>query len=100
MPVKPVIHVGVDASWRDTGALEWALQESLLRHEPLQVVHVIEDRLRQEPGWDPAAADDASMDLVGEVQKHLDESPGALDHESDLVVGSPPSIQPLPDLVA
>ncbi|MDX6234805.1 MAG: hypothetical protein QOH68_3926 [Nocardioidaceae bacterium] len=28
MTVKPVIHVGVDGSWRDTGALEWALLEA------------------------------------------------------------------------
>jgi hypothetical protein len=43
MTVKPVIHVGVDGSWRDTGALERALLESLLRREPLQVVHVLEE---------------------------------------------------------
>ncbi|NIK59133.1 universal stress protein [Kribbella shirazensis] len=87
--VKPVIHVGVDASWRDTGALEWALQESLLRREPLQVVHVIEDKPRHAPGWEPAAVDDASMELVNEVQEYLDESPGTLDNEADLMVGQP-----------
>ena len=89
MTVKPVIHVGVDGSWRDTGALEWALQESLLRHEPLQVVHVLEDKLRHARGWEPNAVDDSSMELLGEVQKFLDESPGSLDHEADLVVGPP-----------
>ncbi|MEV0804529.1 universal stress protein [Kribbella sp. NPDC050281] len=89
MPVRPVIHVGVDGSWRDTGALEWALQESLLRHEPLQVVHVIEGKLRHLSGWDPDVVDDSSMEIVSEVQKHLDESPGSLDHEADLVVGPP-----------
>jgi nucleotide-binding universal stress UspA family protein len=89
MTVKPVIHVGVDGSWRDTGALEWALQESLLRHEPLQAVHVIERKLRHAPGWDLDVADDSSMEIVSEVQKQLDESPGSLDHEADLVVGPP-----------
>lgn len=89
MTVKPVIHVGVDGSWRDTGALEWALQESLLRHEPLQVVHVLEDKLRHARGWEPNAVDDSSMELLGEVQKFLEESPGSLDHEADLVVGPP-----------
>jgi nucleotide-binding universal stress UspA family protein len=89
MTVKPVIHVGVDGSWRDTGALEWALQESLLRHEPLQVVHVLEDKLRHARDWEPNAVDDSSMELLGEVQKFLDESPGSLDHEADLVVGPP-----------
>jgi len=43
----PVIHVGFDNSWRDTGALEWALQEASLRHEPLRAVHVIDDSLRR-----------------------------------------------------
>ncbi|MER7246887.1 universal stress protein [Kribbella sp. NPDC000426] len=89
MTVKPVIHVGVDGSWRDTGALEWALQESLLRQEPLQVVHVIEEQVRQAPGWEPDAVDDASTDLVNDVQKFLDESPDALDHEAGLMVGPP-----------
>jgi nucleotide-binding universal stress UspA family protein len=89
MAVKPVIHVGVDGSWRDTGALEWALQESLLRREPLQVVHVIDEKLRHVPGWEPDEVNDASMELVNEVQKYLDESPGTLDHEADLMVGPP-----------
>jgi nucleotide-binding universal stress UspA family protein len=86
---KPVIHVGVDGSWRDTGALEWALLESLLRHEPLQAVHVIEDKTRHVRGWEPDVMDDSSMELVSEVQTYLDESPGSLDHEVDLVVGPP-----------
>ncbi|MFI5696398.1 universal stress protein [Kribbella sp. NPDC051586] len=89
MNVKPVIHVGVDGSWRDTGALEWALQESLLRQEPLQVMHVIDEQGRHAPGWDPDAVDDASTELVNDVQKFLDESPDALDHEAELMVGPP-----------
>ncbi|WP_371402634.1 universal stress protein [Kribbella sp. NBC_00662] len=89
MTTKPVIHVGVDGSWRDTGALEWALQESLLRQEPLQVVHVIDDKVRYVPGWEPDLIDDAAMELVNEVQKHLDESPGDLDHGAELIVGPP-----------
>ncbi|WP_406047142.1 universal stress protein [Kribbella sp. NBC_00889] len=70
MTVQPVIHVGVDGSWRDTGALEWALQESLLRHEPLRAVHVIDEQLRHVPGWEPAAVDEASIGLVNDVQKY------------------------------
>ena len=90
MTVKPVIHVGVDGSWRDTGALEWALQECLLRREPLHAVHVIEEKLRRAPGWEPDAVDDASMELVDQVQKYLDESAGRLDHEADLRAGHQP----------
>ncbi|MGW7681574.1 universal stress protein [Kribbella sp. NPDC054772] len=89
MTVKPVIHVGVDRSWRDTGALEWALQEALLRQEPLQVVHVIDEQLRRVPGWDPELVDDAAMDLVNDIEKYFDETPDAPDHEMDLTVGPP-----------
>ncbi len=89
MTVKPVIHVGVDGAWRETGALEWALQESLLRQESLQVVHVIDEKLRHVPGWEGDAVDDASMELVNDVQKYLDESPDAQDNEADLMVGPP-----------
>ncbi len=89
MTVKPVIHVGVDGSWRDTGALEWALQESLLRREPLQAVHVIDEQLRHVPGWEPDLVDDQAMELVNDVQKYLDESPNPLDNEANLMVGPP-----------
>lgn len=89
MIVKPVIHVGVEGSWRDTGALEWAVQESLLRHEPLQAVHVIDEQLRHVPGWEPDLVDDEAMELVNDVQKYLDDSSAGLDNEADLMVGPP-----------
>ncbi|MEV0283531.1 universal stress protein [Kribbella sp. NPDC050820] len=44
MTPKPVIHVGVDDSRRNTGALEWALRESTLRQEPLQELYVVEEK--------------------------------------------------------
>ena len=89
MMTKSVIHVGVDGSWRDTGALEWALQESLLRREPLRAVHVIEEKLRHAPYWEPTVIDDAAMKLVDDVQRNLDDHADSLDHEMDLVVGPP-----------
>lgn len=89
MTGRPGVCVGVDGSWRDTGALEWALLESLLRQEPLHAVHVIEGKVRHATGWKPNDIDDSSLDLVGEVQKYLDESAGSLDHEADLVIGQP-----------
>jgi nucleotide-binding universal stress UspA family protein len=89
MTTKPVIHVGVDGAWRDSGALEWALQESLLRHEPLEAVYVIDDKLRSSSYWQPTVVDDAAMELVKDVQKDLDARPGSLDHEMDLIAGPP-----------
>lgn len=88
MTVRPVIHVGVDSSWRDTGALEWALQESLLRREPLQVVHVIEEK-GHAPGLEQNAVEDASTELVHDVQNYLDASSGTFDDEAGLLVGPP-----------
>ncbi|TWD84660.1 nucleotide-binding universal stress UspA family protein [Kribbella amoyensis] len=89
MTVEPVIHVGIEGSWRETGALEWALQESLLRREPLRAVHVIDQRIRQSPSWQPTQAEDAAIGLVTAVQQYLDEIPGEFDLETDLAVGPP-----------
>src|SRR5262249_6556139 len=38
---EPVM-VGVDGSWRQTGAVEWALDEALRTGAPLQVLHVVD----------------------------------------------------------
>ncbi|TCM50567.1 universal stress protein [Kribbella sp. VKM Ac-2568] len=89
MSREPVIHVGVDGSWRDTGALEWALQESLFRRVPLRAVHVIEEKLRHSPYWQPTVIDDAATDLVQEVQQKMKSQDDLLDHGADLVVGPP-----------
>jgi hypothetical protein len=51
MTGKRVIHVGVDGSWRESGALEWALQQAELRHEPLRALHVTDEAVRGTPYW-------------------------------------------------
>jgi nucleotide-binding universal stress UspA family protein len=89
MTREPVIHVGVDGSWRDTGALEWALQESLFRKVPLRAVHVIEEKFRHSPYWQPTAVDDASMKLTDDVLQTMRNRDSVLDHTAELVVGRP-----------
>ncbi|MFI5708312.1 universal stress protein [Kribbella sp. NPDC051620] len=89
MTKQPVIHVGVDGSWRDTGALEWALQESSIRKAPLRVVHVIDEKLRYAPYWEPKVVDDAALDLVEEVQQTMTSRDPALDHSTQVVLGPP-----------
>jgi nucleotide-binding universal stress UspA family protein len=89
MVIEPVIRVGVDGSWRDTGALEWALQESSLRHEPIHAVHVIEEGLRDSPHWEPTVVDEAAMKLIDEVQQYVKTTEPRLDHQVDLQVGPP-----------
>lgn len=82
MRTKPVIQVGIDESWRDTGAVEWAWQEAQLRREALQVVHVIDDRALSVP-------DQLAIDLVDEVAKYLDERLGVFDHHACVAIGPP-----------
>ncbi|TCO20312.1 nucleotide-binding universal stress UspA family protein [Kribbella steppae] len=84
----PII-VGVDASWRETGALEWAVQEAELRHEPLRAIHVIDEAVRGTPYWSPIVIDDTATNLVGDVHWHLDSSRSRLDYDADLRVGAP-----------
>jgi len=95
---NPVIHVGFDGSWRETGAMEWALQESRLRHLPLHAVHVIDEKLRDVPYWEPTVIDDAALELVKEVKQHLKTEAPAFDHDVDLVLGRPATT--LADLAA
>ncbi|MFG1813557.1 universal stress protein [Kribbella sp. NPDC049174] len=87
-----LIFVGVDGSWRESGALEWALQEAELRHRPLRAIHVIDEAVRGTPYWSPIVIDDTATNLVGDVQGHLDSSGSTLDHDADLRVG-PPAIK-------
>ena len=46
MTVQHLIVVGVDAAWRRSGALNWALDEAVQRRIPLRAVHVVDDRMR------------------------------------------------------
>ncbi|GAA0927542.1 universal stress protein [Kribbella koreensis] len=89
MTKQPVIHVGVDGSWRDTGALEWALQESLIRKAPLRAVHVLDEGLRHAPYWEPKVVDDAALNLVDEVQRKMESRDPVRDHTTNLMVGPP-----------
>lgn len=89
MTTRPVLHVGVDGAWRDSGALAWALQESSLRQQPLRAVHVVEEKLRHAPYWQPTEVDAAALELVKDVRKHLDTEGEGLDHTMELVVGPP-----------
>ncbi|TCM40366.1 nucleotide-binding universal stress UspA family protein [Kribbella sp. VKM Ac-2568] len=86
--VRPVIHVGIDGSWRAAGALEWALQESLLRHEPLRAVHIIE-QTHHTRYYEPAEIAQTELDLVEDVRQRMRDSGDDLDHRADLVAGSP-----------
>lgn len=75
-----MIHVGIDDSWRATGAVEWAVQEARLRGESLSVVHVIEDQ--EQPGPDANA-------IVEEAAEYLAERLEGVEHSASILVGPP-----------
>jgi nucleotide-binding universal stress UspA family protein len=84
-----VIYVGIDSSWRHSGALEWALRGAALRHEHLRAVYVVDKTVRRAPYSEPPIVDDAAVDLVDEVQEHLDAGRGRLDNDANLMGGRP-----------
>lgn len=69
--------------------MEWAQREAALRHERLRAVHIIDDRLRRSPYWEPVLVDDAALKLMKDVQEHLDGRGSPLDHDLELLVGPP-----------
>jgi len=92
MTDESVILVGVDGSWRASGALEWALQEADLQGSPLRVVHVVEERLRRTPYWEPAVIDEAAAKVVEDVEEHLGNRDTELGHTTELAAGHPASV--------
>ncbi|MFD3401348.1 universal stress protein [Kribbella sp. NPDC058693] len=92
------IVVGADAAWRRAGAVDWALQEAVLRRMPLRAVHLVDERRRH--------ADVAPVTIDGQViipdpvpgvdQRVLDElssyvaaADPELDLGTDVLVGTP-----------
>ncbi|HZN70549.1 MAG TPA: universal stress protein [Micromonosporaceae bacterium] len=96
MTVQPLIVVGVDGSWRRTGALEWALHEALLRRTPLRAVHVVDQHAQSYGPVDidgqryrPVPVDDEATMLMDEVARHVRAVDPALDLDADIVAGPP-----------
>ncbi len=87
--VRPVIQVGIDGAWREAGALEWALRESLLRREPLRAVHVVDERTKRTRYYEPVVTAQADADLVDDVRDWMKRRDDDLGHEAVLMAGSP-----------
>jgi len=90
--VRPVIQVGVDGAWREAGALDWALHESLLRREPLHAVHVVERKTQRTRYYEPVVTAQSETNLVVDVREWLEANGEDLDHEAELIAGSPAAI--------
>jgi nucleotide-binding universal stress UspA family protein len=98
MSVQHLIVVGVDAAWRRSGALNWALHEAVQRRIPLRAVHVVDDRLgktysgpvvidRQIVTVAPVTEHDTR--LVDELERYVTAVDPDLDLGADVLVGPP-----------
>lgn len=84
-----MIMVGVDGSWKQTGAVEWALAEALRTGAPLRVLYVVDDSYGQIPQLAAETVGTHAQDLVDEVRDHLHEHavPGRV--TGDALAGKP-----------
>jgi len=97
-----MIVVGVDAAWSKTRALDWAIDEALVRQLPLRAVHVVESRHSNEQAYAPIKADgvsiapvkidEAAARVVDEVRAQLAETETELDLDVDQRVGKPEDV--------
>ncbi|MFG1912349.1 universal stress protein [Kribbella sp. NPDC048928] len=92
------IVVGVDAAWRRSGALDWALHEAELRRLPLRAVHVANEPRRYDAVAPirvdgqlirPAAVPPHDRRLVDELEQYLAGFDPAMDLSADVLVGAP-----------
>lgn len=86
---RPNIFVGIDASWRNSSALDWALRESHLRGQPIRAVHVIEDKLPFGPESTAPGVERAAKRLVADVADYLADHDEAIGHSTDILTGRP-----------
>ncbi|MEI8406642.1 MULTISPECIES: universal stress protein [unclassified Kribbella] len=82
------IAVGVDGSWADSGAVDWALYESRLSAAPIRVLHVVDSRPPVGPLNMPAAVQEAKQ-LVEEVREYLDRHDSLALHTGVILTGAP-----------
>jgi nucleotide-binding universal stress UspA family protein len=89
MKDRATIAVGVDGSWADNGAVDWALHESELTAAPVRVMHVIDDRPPLGAYFNLPGADAAAKELVDDVGEYLDRHDRAGLHTGRVLSGPP-----------
>ncbi|TWD84750.1 nucleotide-binding universal stress UspA family protein [Kribbella amoyensis] len=97
--VPALIIVGVDAAWRRTHALDWAVAEALARQRPLRAIHLVDKAKHHHDAYGPVQfdgvavvpvkVDEAAGRLVDQVRAYLAETATELDLDVDLRVGEP-----------
>ena len=76
-----VIIVGIDAAWQRSQALDWGVNEALLRALPLRAIHAVEEPRRYGDTYGPekfdgesivpVRVDKAAARVVDEVRPYL-----------------------------
>lgn len=89
MTERKTIFVGVDASWQNSGAIDWALREAHLRKEPIRAIHVVEERLPAGSYFAAPGVDKAAKQLVADVGEYLAGQDDTAGHTTDVLTGSP-----------
>lgn len=82
------IAVGVDGSWADNGAVDWALHESKLSACPVRVLHVVDSRPPIGPLNTRAAVAEAKQ-LAADVREYLDRHDSVGLHTGVVLSGPP-----------
>jgi nucleotide-binding universal stress UspA family protein len=100
--IEPLIVVGVDAAWRRSRALDWAVEEALLRRTPLRAIHVVDDSRRATEVFGmvkvdgvsivPVRLDEAAAQLVAAGQRAVGEGGYGAGLRRGPPVGSPVEI--------
>jgi len=85
---KSTVVVGVDASWRETGAVDWAVDEARRAGSGLHVLHVIDDRYGQLPYLRAAEITSRTQGLISSVRDHV-RSESSVDLTADTLSGIP-----------
>ncbi len=75
------VAVGIDDSWQEHGAVDWAYDEARRTRSELRIVHVVDDRWGDLPYLDTTVGEHA-RDLVSQVREHLQ------NRESDVPIAS------------
>ncbi|TCC21583.1 universal stress protein [Kribbella sindirgiensis] len=89
MRERTAIAVGVDGSWADNGAVDWALHESEVSAAPIRVLHVLDDRPPIGPYFNFPGANAAAKQLIDDVREYLDQHDSAAQHTGAVLSGPP-----------
>jgi nucleotide-binding universal stress UspA family protein len=91
MTTRAPICVGVDASWQNSGALDWALREAQLRDLPVHAVHVVEDKQPNGPFFSGPGVGTAAKRLVADAEDYLAGHDETVGHSAGVLTGKPAS---------